>query len=167
MKKLKRYVICVPLKARGWQIAGKVVLTLTVVLSFFNGIVPLAEHHGLLVKSKNGSYYYTHFPANGGGFIKDDKYDAIDDIITHCRHKSGKEWWVREKYETKGKLTIRKVKEVARNVRYDNYNLITKNCQDYTRRIIDGLSNKLDLVGYDALEFGGKMRLGKGGDLSI
>ena len=160
------WVICVPMHGRNWQIFGKVVLTLTVVGGFFNGIIPLSEHHGLLVKSKNGNYYFTHFPANNGAFKKDSKERAIKDIIDKCGHYDNRKWWVRAKFKPEEKMTIGEVKNVAKKVKFKEYNIITKNCQEYVRLILYNLRSNLKMIGMDALSAGGGLSWVKGGDLS-
>ena len=62
-------------------------------------------------------------------------------------------------------MTINEVKKVVDEVNFNEYNAISKNCQDYVGRILYELKDNLKTVGIDAIAAGGGIGYVKGGDL--
>ena len=161
------YVICVPCKGRNWHIAGKVLLTLTVIGGFFNGIIPIAEHHGLIFETYNGNYYYTQWPAGNGAIFKDTKQNSIDSIINGCAHYDSRKYWVRLKLMPHNDLNVQEVFDSVKSISWKYYNVVNKNCQIFCNEILSSLPSGLRILGADCLNAGGGLRYMKGGDLNI
>ena len=161
------YIICVPCKGRNWHIAGKVLLTLTVIGGIFNGIIPIAEHHGLIFETYNGDYYYTQWPKDKGAFLKDTKQNSIDSIIDGCVHYDNRKYWVRLKARPYKDLKIKEVFDSEKSIRWEYYNVVNKNCQSFCNEILNKLPGRLKILGVDSLDAGGGLSYMKGGDLII
>ena len=161
------YIICVPCKGRNWHIAGKVLLTLTVIGGFFNGIIPIAEHHGLIFETHNGDYYYSQWPKDKGAFLKDTKQNSIDSIIDGCVHYDNRKYWVRLKAKPINSLNIKQVFDSVKSISWEYYNVINRNCQSFCYEILKKLPSELKILGVDMLDAGGGLAYQRGGDLSI
>ena len=121
------YVICVPCKGRKWHIAGKVLLTLTFIGAFFNGILSIAEHHGLIFETENNKYYHSQWPKNKGAILKDSKLNSIDSIIDGWKQYDNKEYWIRLKAKPSEDIRVKEVFDIVKSISWEYYNVVNKN----------------------------------------
>lgn len=162
------YIISVPLKGSNWQKLGKMLLTISIVGAPLNTIIPDIEHHGLIFKTKDKNYFYAQFPSDNGRLIKSSKKRAIEAIIDGCDHEDERKWLVREKFKVpkNEKVTIKTIYDIIRDLKFEYYNSITKNCQHYVEGIIYNLPN-ISRVGYKGDQLIGGFNSEIRGDLAI
>ena len=134
---------------------------------FFNGIIPIAEHHGLIFETHNGDYYYSQWPKDKGAFLKDTKQNSIDSIIDGCVHYDNRKYWVRLKAKPINSLNIKQVFDSVKSISWEYYNVINRNCQSFCYEILKKLPSELKILGVDMLDAGGGLAYQRGGDLSI
>ena len=161
------YVVCVPCKGRKWHIAGKILLTLTWIGGFFNGIIPIAEHHGLIFETENSQYYYAQWPKDKGAILKDTKQNSINSIIDGCKHYDNRDYWIRLKAKPSKNLSVKEVFDSVKSISWQYYNVVNKNCQSFCHEVLNKLPCNFQILGVDMLNAGGGLAYAKGGDLSI
>ncbi len=145
----------------------KSLLTLTVIGGFFNGIIPIAEHHGLIFETYNSQYYYSQWPKDKGAILKGTKQKSINSIINGCTHYDNRKYWIRTKAKPSKTLYVKEVFDSVKSVSWEYYNLVNKNCQNFCNEVLNKLPCELEILGLDMLNAGGGLSYIKGGDLSI
>lgn len=162
------FIISVPLKGSNWQTTGKMVLKLSLIGAPLADLIPEIEHQGVIFKTESDKYFYAQFPSHNGKLIKTSKLEAIEAIIDGCEHEKCRQWFVKEKFAIKkgGEVTIKNIYDIIRSLKFEYYNIITKNCQMYVDKIIRKLPS-IHRVGYNGEKNIDYINLGRGGDLSF
>lgn len=162
------YIISVPLKGSKWQLVSKLLLTISFIGAPLVDLIPEFEHLGLIFRTDCENYFYAQFPSDNGKLIKATKDESIEAIINGCEFDEGRKWFIKEKFvvNKETEVTIKNIYESIRNLRFDYYNIVTKNCQLYVDKIIRNIPN-IYRVGYDGRNNWGYFNSGKGGDLSF